>query len=243
MVKFKIICTGWNCEKYIKGLCDSIRNQTYQNFSVSFVSDGSTDKTVEELHKWVDPNWSGGFWNQKKNIGAYHARKLAAGLWDQDYDVLVMLDMDDELLPNALELIAEKYKDPKVRMTYGNWINNNGVKCQLDTLHYSDEVHAARSYRKEPFRITHLRSFKKELWDKVGTWTMFENEENVLGDCEMLFRMAEMSGKEGMGVIETPIYRYNMINPERATERWIKKDMDKYQQQLEIIRNRPIWQG
>lgn len=241
MTKFKIICTGWNCEKYIKGLCDSIRNQTYQNFSVSFVSDGSTDGTMKELMTHAE---FATCVSLPKNVGAYYARKKAADEWgDQDYDVLVMLDMDDELLPNALKLIAEKYKDPNIKMTYGNWINNNGVKCQLDTLHYSDEVHKNRSYRKEPFRITHLRSFTKELWHSVGTWEMFENEHNVLGDCEMLFRMAELSGKEGMGVIETPIYRYNMINPERATERWILKDEQLYKKQLETIRNRPnVWQ-
>lgn len=241
MVRFKIICTGWNCEKYIKGLCDSIKAQTYTNYSVTFVNDGSTDDTLAELLEHRKDGWF--ILDLYENVGAYYARKKAVEEGEQDFDVLVMLDMDDELLPNALELIAEKYQDPNIKMTYGNWINNNGVKCQLDTLHYSDDVHAERSYRKEPFRITHLRSFKKELWDNVGTWEMFENEHNVLGDCEMLFRMAEMSGKEGMGVIEIPIYRYNMVNPERATERWIKKDLKKYNSQLDIIRNRPsVWQ-
>ena len=52
-MKFKIICTGWNCETYIKKCIQSVINQTYQNFHLHLINDGSTDGTGVTLDKYT----------------------------------------------------------------------------------------------------------------------------------------------------------------------------------------------
>ena len=51
-VKFSIIIPNYNKEKYVADTLDSIYNQTYKNFEVIVVDDGSTDKSLEIIQKY-----------------------------------------------------------------------------------------------------------------------------------------------------------------------------------------------
>ena len=44
-VKFSIVVPVYNVENYLNKCIDSILNQTYKNFEVILVDDGSTDKS------------------------------------------------------------------------------------------------------------------------------------------------------------------------------------------------------
>lgn len=46
--------------------------------------------------------------------------KRCAFMW-ADADILVELDHDDELTPDALELIAEQFEDPQIGFVYSDW--------------------------------------------------------------------------------------------------------------------------
>ena len=48
-MKVSILITVYNAEKYIYDCIDSIINQTYKDFEVIIINDGSTDKTSEIL--------------------------------------------------------------------------------------------------------------------------------------------------------------------------------------------------
>ena len=47
-----IIVPVYNCEEYIEKCIDSILHQTYQNFEVIVINDGSKDNTLEKLKKY-----------------------------------------------------------------------------------------------------------------------------------------------------------------------------------------------
>lgn len=53
MVKFSIIVPVYNVEKYIGDCLDSILNQTYDNFEVIVVNDGSPDNSQDIIDKYV----------------------------------------------------------------------------------------------------------------------------------------------------------------------------------------------
>ena len=44
-IKFSIIVPVYNVEKYIKKCINSILNQTYKNYEIIIINDGSTDKS------------------------------------------------------------------------------------------------------------------------------------------------------------------------------------------------------
>ena len=52
MAKVSIIIPVYNSEKYIRKCLNSIRNQTYKNYEVIVLNDGSKDNSLAELKKY-----------------------------------------------------------------------------------------------------------------------------------------------------------------------------------------------
>ena len=52
MPKFSIIIPTRNVEKYIKKFLDSVLNQTFKDFEIIVVDDGSTDNTKNIIKKY-----------------------------------------------------------------------------------------------------------------------------------------------------------------------------------------------
>ena len=52
--KISIIVPAYNVEKYIRRCIDSILEQTYENFELLLVDDGSTDSTFDILNEYIE---------------------------------------------------------------------------------------------------------------------------------------------------------------------------------------------
>lgn len=173
------------------------------------VLDGCTDhgdrilnnlKTDQRFKKYI----------HHKNLGAARRRWEVLQLHGDPLDVVVLVGMDDELLPDALETIAEQYTLGKW-MTYGNWKDQNGETLPDGFLYFDEQTHTDRSYRKVKYRSTAPNSFYKYLFMQIpmsdfqikGKWIDSTTESEVMFSC------LEMCGKDRIGVIEKPIYLYN----------------------------------
>ena len=44
---FSIIIPAFNAEKYIKECFESIKNQSFENYEINIIDDGSTDETPD----------------------------------------------------------------------------------------------------------------------------------------------------------------------------------------------------
>lgn len=80
----------------------SVLNQTYANFELIIVDDGSTDSSVDIVRSFSDDRIR---IIQQKNAGPSAARNT--GVRNAKTDWIVFLDGDDELLPDALEHFNE----------------------------------------------------------------------------------------------------------------------------------------
>lgn len=208
-MKFEIICTGWNCEGYIAKCIQSVINQTYQNFHLHLINDGSTDGTGATLNKHTGhPKIT--VYNFIDNMGAAYRRMNCIRPLDNE-SVCILLGMDDEMLPGALERIKKEYDNGKL-MTYGNWKDQHGgMLPESFALDFDEETHLNRNYRKVLYRSTAPNTFKKFLFNNIpdsdfqlnGKWIDSTTE------SELMFSCLEMCGKERIGIIKDPIYLYN----------------------------------
>ena len=91
-MKFSIIVPVYNVEKYLKRCLDSIQNQTYDNFEVIIVNDGSPDHSQEIIDEYVkhDDRFLS---YQKENGGLSDARNYGVKYATGDY--LLFVDSDD----------------------------------------------------------------------------------------------------------------------------------------------------
>lgn len=98
-----IVICNYNYEQYINNAIDSALNQTYQPIEIIVVDDGSTDRSVEIINNYLHKVKL----IQKENGGQISAYN--EGFNFVTGDVVLFLDADDELLPNALSEVAKKY--------------------------------------------------------------------------------------------------------------------------------------
>jgi glycosyltransferase involved in cell wall biosynthesis len=237
MLRFIILVTGYNCHQRVSNCVDSLNKQTYKNFEAIFISDGSTDLTAQKLR-----NIPYHIKIHNKNMGAAFRRWEALQEYGSSKDVILLLGMDDQLLPDALEIIKKEYDNGKW-MTYGNYITQHGYTLPDGFLYFTDDVHRKRSYRKEKYRSTAPNTFYKFLFDQIpicdfqvnGRWIDSTTESEVMFSC------LEMCGKERIGVIEKPIYFYNE-RLRNGTLRRLGRDY-KYRLYNEIIKRKPkeLW--
>ena len=96
-VRFSVLLPVYNREKYVRQAVDSVLNQSFRDFELLVIDDGSTDGSPEILKSYGSKITL----IQEHNRGPEVARNTAAALAQGEY--LVYLDSDDFFLPFALE--------------------------------------------------------------------------------------------------------------------------------------------
>lgn len=214
--EFFIIASGYNCFDLVRNCVNSLKAQTYKNFTANLISDGSTDFWTDAiLGKECNGVSNCLPFFYAENMGAAYRRWQHISQAENENLIIVLLGLDDELLPDALETIAEQYRQGKW-MTYGNWINQYGEGLPKNfQLHFDANTHKNRDYRKVKYRSTAPNTFYKFLFDEIpvddfkidGKWIDTTTESEVMLSC------LEMCGEKRIGVIEKPIYIYNQNLP------------------------------
>ena len=106
-----IIIPAYNAEKYIAETIKSVVNQTYKNWELIIVDDGSTDNTVDVITGYMNKDFPINYVFQK-NSGVSTARNKGLSAAQGEY--IALLDADDIWLENNLEIkisTLEKSKD------------------------------------------------------------------------------------------------------------------------------------
>lgn len=205
--KFSIILPVYNGENYILTAVDSILNQTYDNWELIIVDDGSTDDT----YFYVTENYSKiakiSIY-QQINSGPFIAREL--GVSKATGDVLLFLDADDSYKSYALE-----------------FLNNLFNEFNVDCIKYG---FTAKRHDGNFDRETNFQSFymigKEEVFLKCiggGLWNkaikricvkryFFENSVKKLKIAEdMAFACSYLINCESCYISNEPLYNYTVI--------------------------------
>ena len=121
-----IYITNYNYGRFLRDSIKSVFNQTYTNYELIIIDDGSTDDSKNILNKYKN------YKNLKiifqKNKGLNFSNNIALKLSKGDY--ITRLDADDWLDENFLQVMVDQIKkDPKVGMIFCNYflVNNKGI--------------------------------------------------------------------------------------------------------------------
>ena len=103
MPKVSVIIPVYNVEQYLNRCIDSVLNQTYKDFEIILVDDGSTDKSGEICDVYAEKD-SRITVIHKENGGLSDARNF--GIDAARGDFLTFLDSDDYFHPEYLEILV-----------------------------------------------------------------------------------------------------------------------------------------
>ena len=109
-MKISIIIPIYNAEKTIERLLNSINSQTYKNYEIILINDGSTDNTQNILKNYRSEKIK---IINKKNEGVGKARKV--GFQNSTGDLVFFCDSDDYLVNDqVLEKINNKFSNENI---------------------------------------------------------------------------------------------------------------------------------
>lgn len=230
-----VIIPLYNKAQSIASTIESVLNQTYRNFELIIVNDGSTDNSLEIVQKIVDPRI---VVINKPNGGVSSARN--EGIKQAKYEYTAFLDGDDLWYPNALEeykFLIENFDKCAIYSTsYSMTIKENisrENRYVVDDYFYFD----ALSYAKNGFALTCSDCIvvKKECFRQVGGF----NETMSMGEDLDMWRRLTDRYLLAKSEIVTALYRTNSENRATAVFEPVKnklrrKDVFNKSEQLHI---------
>ncbi len=102
MPKISVIIPAYNAERYIAYCLDSVLKQTFSDFEIICVNDGSKDRTLDILNEYSRKDARVRVVNQE-NQGCGYSRNNGYELAKGDY--IYFLDSDDAIHPQFLEVM------------------------------------------------------------------------------------------------------------------------------------------
>jgi glycosyltransferase involved in cell wall biosynthesis len=109
MPKVSVIIPTYNRARLVAEAIQSVLDQTYQDFEIIVIDDGSTDNTKEVVGSFKDPRIK---YFYQENRGVCIARNNGIKVSNGDY--IIFLDSDDLLFKNAIAIeakILDSYPD------------------------------------------------------------------------------------------------------------------------------------
>lgn len=190
---FSIVIPAFNAEKFITRSIQCVLNQTYKDFELIVIDDGSKDGTKKIVSDFQDANTIKYIYQDNAGVSAARNR----GIQESTGDYVCFLDADDEWKEDHLEVLAsliETYNHCGLYVTGYDLRLNNG-----ETIHKSQQIlkriAEENFYSDNGFEIlihngyflnTNTVCIKKEVFEKVGLFVQgVKNGE----DDDMWFRI------------------------------------------------------
>ena len=164
-VRFSVLLPVYNRENYVRQAVDSVLNQTFRDFELLAIDDGSTDRSAEILKSYGSKLK----FIQQRNQGPEIARNTAAALAQGEY--LVYLDSDDFFLPFALETFDKVIRamDSPPLLLGGILLFQEGESPQQPSPPDTIEIFKFRNYASKTMSLSSNSTIvRKSVFDAVG---------------------------------------------------------------------------
>ena len=189
MVEVSVVIPVYNAEKYVAETIQSVLDQTYQDFEILIIDDGSPDQSVEVCRQFTDPRIK---IIHQLNRGLAGARNT--GIHHAQGRYLAFLDADDLWKPEKLEKHVEHLDHSPlvgVSFSYSELIDATGTKTGLTQQpRRLQGITPAYALCRNPIGNGSAAVFRRELFEAI---CFPDDVHGVLEDCyfDERFRQAE----------------------------------------------------
>ena len=199
--KVGIIVPVYNAEKYLTGCINSILGQTYQNFRLILVNDGSKDSSGDICDSFKEQDERITVVH-KENGGANSARALGVS-YATDCDYITFVDSDDKLYDYSLEELVSR-ADENIDIIIGKANDETIVSnCEktIDAEDYRRRL-ICQSIRWSPW----AKLYRKELFDE----NIFSIPKSIkLGEDYLMNLKLAFNSTNKIYLLPKCIYQYN----------------------------------
>lgn len=230
-----IIVPVYNAEAYIENCITSMLNQTYDNFELLLINDGSKDDSLSMCLKYAERDNRIKVYD-KPNGGASSARNLGLKYVKGQY--IVFVDIDDFLSRNYLENLYSAAKE-------GNY---DIVQCNYEIVNNQYQEEKYVGFNKNDIReITKVqalnnRLYKVTLWGKIYSLKLFKNfrfKEGIIYEDDASYYIFIDRANKIAVLDETLYYYYMSSNSVMRNENEMNMDfIDIYNERINYFKKR-----
>lgn len=196
--KFSIIIPNYNKGRYIEECLNSIIRQSYKNYEIIVVDDGSNDESIEKIKKF--------------DVQLYHTNRLQAGgarnlgMKMANGEYIIFLDSDDYLTSNT---VLEELND-----TINNedliFLNYTLNKCGKFEDRYDLEGDISQKIEKTTFLGAPTKCYKKILIEDLS-FPECQRYEDIAITIEVMCKAEKYT------TLRTPFFTYRKVVGSNST--------------------------
>ena len=175
-IKFSIIVASYNYENYIEKTLNSLLAQTYKNFEIIVVDDGSKDNSLKVIKKFIRNNNNVFLYQHHKGVNKGLAKTVKLGLSKASGEYICFCESDDYWSENHLE---ELYK--LICKSSGAKIISNDV-CLIDNV-TPEMLHHMNVIKLLLRKTVNNLCFLSLPYNLIPTFSAVAVERNVLSAC------------------------------------------------------------
>lgn len=166
MTKVSIIVPVYNVEKYLKKCLDSLVNQTFKDYEIIVVNDGSTDDSENIIMKYQSEYSKLIKYIKKQNGGLSDARNK--GIKTAEGKYIMFVDSDDYITQDMVEKLYSAIIKEDSDMAICNYIRVNFKGENIKNYNYNFGT-------TNVFDNPKILLNKPAAWNKIYKKTLFDN--------------------------------------------------------------------
>lgn len=251
-VKYSVLIPVYNVEKYLNECVDSVLSQTFQNFEIILVNDGSTDSSGKMCDEYAKKDNRVKVFHQE-NEGLFLTRRFSISKAEGEF--LLFLDSDDFWDADLLETIdeyIEKYSCDLIIFKLKR-VSETGVFILEEESLFKDEILFIGNEKEKLFKIILSSSKLNNLVTKAvkrenaefeyENFSQIRNGEDLIQSLPIIFKSKKIL------YLGRAFYNYRSV-PTSITKTFDVKSFDyvtiareevlKYMKKLKIDNNKNL---
>lgn len=219
-IKISVVVPVYNAEPFLKEAMESLLNQTFKNFEIICVNDGSKDNSLEMLNDFASKDQRVRVID-KPNGGCGSARNM--GLDNVRGEYIYFFDPDDYIDPTTFEKLYNnvikndselvicnfvQFRDGEP-INYNSGFNFKNILPNVDFNNYTCDYHEIKNLVLNSFMAPWFKLYKREFLERYDD---FRFDLNIAFD-DVPFHVKSMIRATKISFVPEYFYYYRLSNP------------------------------
>lgn len=204
-MKFSVILPVYNAEKVLERSINSVLNQTFSDFEIIAVDDGSKDQSLQVLKKYAELDSRIKVFHQS-NKGPGATRNRAISLSQGEY--IAFLDADDYWEQDFLEAVLEASNNNQNDLIFIDTVKEKEDGTIIQDL----KVYRNKGLSREQMICAQMTGMMPWGMSKVLKRNLIDTAQGEFLEInvgeEAIFSYELLKNAQSVGFVEKPIYHY-----------------------------------